>query len=396
MTGNMTTWKKTFRIRWWGTLVAVVWVAGMLGCEPKAPTEKKRERKPAPVAVAKVERGTIDAFRTFSGSLEASASFTISAKVGGRVAQMLVDIGDAVQQGMVVARIDDEEYAQALKQARADMMVARANLAEAKSLLEISGRTLERSRTLLERGVTSEAELDTVRSDYLARGARVAVLEAQVTRAKATLQQNKIQLGYATVKAVWAGDASERVVAERFVDDGAIVAANSPLYRIVDLSPVIAVFHVPEKEYGSLAPGQTVTMETDAWPGETFAGKILRIAPVFQDNSRQARVEVTLPNGDERLKPGMFVKTGVKVRSVENARIVPADAIVNREDSQGVFVVDAPTRLVKWRPVTVDVRQGDRVAIQGTGVDGLVVTLGQQLIEDGAEVIWDLNAGSAK
>jgi RND family efflux transporter MFP subunit len=378
------------------TLVAVVWVAGVLGCEPKAPTEKKRERKPAPVAVAKVERGRIDAFRTFSGSLEASESFTISAKVGGRVAQMLVDIGDAVQKGMVVARIDDEEYTQALKQAKADMMVARANLAEARSLLEISGRTLERSKTLLGRGVTSEAELDTVRSDYLARGARVAVLEAQVTRAKATLQQSKIQLGYATVKAVWAGDASERVVAERFVDDGAIVAANSPLYRIVDLSPVVAVFHVPEKEYGSLAPGQTVTMETDAWPGETFAGKILRIAPVFQDNSRQARVEVTLPNGDERLKPGMFVKTGVKVRSVENAVIVPADAIVNREDSQGVFVVDAPTHLVKWRPVTVDVRQGDRVAVQGTGVDGLVVTLGQQLIEDGAEVIWDLNAGSAK
>ena len=389
-------WKKTFRIRWWGMLVAAIWVAAVMGCEPKAPTEKKRERKPAPVAVAKVERGTIDAFRTFSGSLEAGASFTISAKVGGRVAQMLVDIGDAVQKDMVVARIDDEEYAQALNQAKADMMVARANLAEARSLLEISGRTLERSKTLLGRGVTSEAELDTVRSEYLARGARVVVLEAQVTRAKATLQQSKIQLGYATVKAVWAGDASERVVAERFVDDGVVVAANTPLYRIVDLSPVVAVFHVPEKEYGSLQAGQTVTMETDAWPGETFEGTISRIAPVFQDNSRQARVEVTLPNADQRLKPGMFVKTGVKVKSVADAVIVPADAIVNREDTQGVFVVDKSTHLVRWRPVTVDVRHGDRVAVQGDGVDGLVVTLGQQLIEDGSEVVWEFNTGSGK
>ncbi|MBN2715224.1 MAG: efflux RND transporter periplasmic adaptor subunit, partial [Deltaproteobacteria bacterium] len=255
-------------------------------------------------------------------------------------------------------------------------------------MLEPSGRTLERTQTLRGRGVTSEAELDSVRSEYMAQGAKVAVLEAQVTRAKATFQKAKIQLGESTIKAIWNGDDSARVVAERYVDDGTVVSANTPLLKIVDLTPVIAIFHVPEREYASLKVDQSVSMETDAWPDERFMGRISRISPVFQDNSRQARVEVSIPNEDQRLKPGMFVKTRVKVESVDGAVIVPADAIVNRDDTQGIFVVKKETRIARWRAVTIGIRQDSKVEVQGNDLNGLVVTLGQQLIEDGSKVVW--------
>ena len=369
-------------------MMAVMLVLQGCGGE-KSEKEKKRHSKPAPVAVAPIERGGIDAFRVFSGSLEAGASFVVSAKIGGRVEQMMVDIGDVVTPSMVVARIDDAEYAQALAQAKADLAVVNASLAEAKSLFEISGRTLARTQTLQGRGVTSDAELDTARAEYMAQGAKVAVLDAQAVRAKAALKKAKIQLSDATIQAVWHGDNSARVVAERYVDDGAVVSANSPLLKIVDLTPVTAVFHVPEREYASLKVDQTVMLETDAWPGEKYEGHISRIAPVFQDNSRQARVEVHIPNVEQRLKPGMFVKTQVKVKSVESAVIVPADAIVNRDDTQGIFIVKKGTRIARWRPVTVGIRNSGRVEVRGDDLNGLVVTLGQQLIEDGSQLVWD-------
>ena len=371
--------------------VAAAMLLLLPGCENTSPKKRSRQRPPAPVAVAEVEYGEIDAYRTFSGSLEASASFVVSTKIAGRVEQVLVDIGDGVAREMIVAKIDDEEYRQALAQAKADLLVEKANLAEANGLLEIAGRTLERIRTLRERGVSSEAELDTVRTDFLTKGARVAVLEAQVARAKAALKKAKIQLNDATIQAKWHGDESERLVAERYVDDGAMVTANTQLLKIVDLSPLMAVFFVPEREYGSLKVGQTVLLQTDAFPGERHEGAIARIAPVFQNNSRQARVEVSIPNEDMRLKPGMFVKTQVKVQSVSGAAIVPADAIVNRDDVQGIFVVKKGTRIVLWREVTVGIRQGNRVEVQGDDLEGLVVTLGQQLIEDGSKVSWEVD-----
>lgn len=366
---------------------AALLLAGLSGCSKLSGSDDKQKRPPAPVAVAPIEWGTIEAFRTFSGSLEASASFIVSSKIGGRVEAVLVDIGDPVLQGGVVARIDDGEYRQATQGARADLLVAQANLAEAKSALEIVNRSIDRAKALRERGVTSEAELDSARSDLLAKQARVKVFEAQVTRAEATLKTTQIQLNYADVTAKWAGPAKERVVAERFVDDGAIVSANTPLVRVVELAPISAVFFVPEKDYASLQIGQAVTLNTDAFPGQSDIGVIERIAPVFQNSSRQARVEVTVENADKRLKPGMFVRANVQVDQAEAAAIVPADAIVKRSDTQGVFVVLPDGKTAKWCPVTVGIRHGNRVEVRGEGLQGNVITLGQQLVEDGAPVI---------
>lgn len=336
--------------------------------------------------VAPIERGSIDAYRVFSGSLEASASFVVASKIGGRVKSVLVDIGDEVQPGQKVVIIDDAEYKQAKEQARADLLVAQANLMEAQNLLTITERSMERTKTLSEKGVASAAELDSSQSDLLAKQAKVAVLEAQVVRAKAELKTSNIQLGYAVVDAVWSDAKTPRVVAERFVDEGEVVQANTPLLRIVELKPINAIFFVPEKDYGSLHIGQSVTLHTDAYPDTPETGTIARIAPVFQDSSRQARVEVTIPNETGRLKPGMFVRADVKVDTAASVVIVPTDAIVTRDDTQGIFIVKPGTKIVRWRSVTVGIQHGDNVEVTGTDLTGQVVILGQQLVKDGSRV----------
>jgi RND family efflux transporter MFP subunit len=176
------------------------------------------------------------------------------------------------------------------------------------------------------------------------------------------------------------------VVAERYVDEGQTVAANAPLLRIVEMNPITAVFFVTERDYALLGPGQVVTLRTDAHPGAVFEGRIARIAPVFQASTRQARVEVDVDNSGLRLKPGMFVRASVVLDRVEDAIIVPEQALVRRDGRDGVFVLEKDGQSVTWRMVEVGVREDKRVQVTGEGLDTRVVTLGQQLLEDNSAV----------
>lgn len=340
----------------------------------------------APVEVAAITRGTVTQRGTFSGSLQARAQFTVASRVSARVKRIAVDIGDTVRRGQIVAELDDDEYQQALAEAEAELAVARAGLAIARSALETSIRELERVKTLRERKVISESEADAASALYRARGAEEEAAQAQVTKAAANRQGAKIRLSYLRVAASWTGVDETRVVGERFVEPGDTVAANAPLLTIVDLDPITAVIHVAERDYRFLAPGQAATFAADAYPGEQFEGKVERIAPVFHQGSRQARVELTVSNPDGRLKPGMFVQAVAVLREVQQADIIPAAALTTRGDRAGVFVVAEESKSVVWREVTVGVRDGDRVQVTGEGLTGRVVTLGQQMLADGSQI----------
>jgi len=340
----------------------------------------------APVEVAPIERGEITERRTFSGTLRATAQFMVAPKISGRVERLDVDLADPIERGQVIAVLDSDEYVQSVAQAEADLAVARANLAEAESALEIAERALRRVEQLRERGIASDSQLDAATADHLAKQAQLEVAKAQVTREEAAVETAKIRLGYTNVVAGWTGGDDWRVVAERFVDEGDMVSANIPLVSIVELDPITGEIFVTEKDYARLKTGHSATLVTDAYPGEQFRGHIERISPVFRQNSRQARVELTIDNPEQRLKPGMFIRAAVVLETAEDATIVPDSAITKRNDQQGVFVVDEQTRTVSWRPVTSGIREGDRVQVFGDGLTGRVVTLGQQLVDDGSAI----------
>jgi len=106
------------------------------------------------------------------------------------------------------------------------------------------------------------------------------------------------------------------------------------------------------------------------------------VAPVFREDSRQARVELQVDNDDQRLKPGMFVRVTVDLMEIANATIVPEAALTKRKGATGVFLVDQAGTRVRWREVRVGARSGNQVQLEAQGIVGRVVTLGQQLIED--------------
>jgi RND family efflux transporter MFP subunit len=342
--------------------------------------------QPAPVEVAPIQRGPITLQRTFSGELEALAEFVVAPKVSGRVERVFVNIADTVERGQVAAELDNAEYVQAVAQARADLLVAKANLSEARSALEIADREFKRTESLLERGIASDSEFDAARQDQLARQAQLKVAKGQVTKAESSLETANIRLGYTKVTAGWTGGDDHRVVAERYVDEGQTVAANAPLLLIVELHPIVGVVFVTEKDYAHLQPGQSVSLTTDAFPGEEYTGRIDRIAPVFRKSTRQARVEMTIDNPQHRLKPGMFIRATVVLAQLADATIVPEQALTVRDDKSGVFIVSEDGRSVAWREIKVGIREGDRVQVEGEGLSGRVVILGQQLVNDGSPI----------
>jgi len=342
--------------------------------------------RPVPVEVAEVQFGPIALKRTFSGELEALAEFVVAPKVGGRVERMLVNIADMVKRGQIVAELDNAEYVQAVAQAEADLVVARAKLSEAKSALEIANREFKRTESLANRGITVASDFDVASQNQLAKKAQLKVAAAQVTRAESSLEIANIRIGYTKVTAGWTGGSKHRVVAERYMDEGQTVSANAPLFLIVELHPIVGVVYVTESDYARLKPGQLVKLNLDAYPGEQFTGRIERIAPVFRRSTRQARIEMKIDNPQHRLKPGMFIRATVILDYIPEATIVPEIALTLRNDTSGVFIVSEDGRSVAWHEVKVGFREGDRVQVDGQGLSGRVVTLGQQLVKDGSRV----------
>ncbi len=376
--------------------VGLCLLGALVGCEEDAGGSKTRPA--AAVAVAPITRGRIILRRTYSGTLEAPARFVVASKVSGRVERLNVDLGDEVERGQIVAIIEDDELRQVAAQATAALAVARANLKKANSGLVIARRTLKRTTTLRKRGVSSEAQLDEAKAAVLERKADLEVARADVVRGEAAEGAARIRLQYTRITAEWSGGDNHRVVADRQVSAGALVAENTPIFTIVELDPITGVLFVPEKDYRRVRVGQQGELVTDAFGGETFSARVARIAPVFDPSSRQARVELSADNADRRLKPGMFVRVTLILDAVDNATIVPLSAVTTREDRTGVFVINPDGRTVSWRLVRLGIKEEGRVQILGEheNMTGSVVVLGQQLISEGSVVTIPTSTSAAR
>jgi RND family efflux transporter MFP subunit len=340
------------------------------------------------VHVAPVHSGPVRELRTFSGTLIPRAQFIVAPKISGRLERVFVDLGDPVQRGQIVALLGDAEFVQQVEQARAELDVARANLAEARSDLDIAEKDFLRIELLRAQGITTQAELDLARSKYLAQQARLKVAKAQVNQRLAALRAAEVRLGYTQVRATWPENGHElpRVVGERFADEGATISANAQVLSVLDIAGLRAVIHVTERDYPRLYVGQAANVTLDALPGRVFEGLVSRIAPIFREASRQARIELELDNPEGLMKPGMFIKATLELDRAEKAVLVPTAAIVRRSGEQAVFLVGEDQR-ARFMHVRSGIVEGDLTQIlEPTDLSGNVVILGQHLLEDGALV----------
>ncbi|TVQ29810.1 MAG: efflux RND transporter periplasmic adaptor subunit [Phycisphaeraceae bacterium] len=344
------------------------------------------DRPPIAVEVADVESGLIRDIRVLSGSLEAPSRFVTAAKVGGLIQRMKVDLGDAIEPGQVIAEMDDAEFIQAVAQAEADLAVRQAEHSRAASAHRLAEREFDRSQQLLDRGIASASQLDEISTTLETSAAALRLAEAQVKRAEAALELARIQLGYTKVRAPLSEIEGVGIVAERHQDAGNTVQAGDPIVSVVVLDPLTAVVSITERDYTSLRIGQRATLTTDALPGREFEAEVARVAPVFRESSRQARIELRVENRDLQLRPGMFARVRMTLREENAHAIVPLAAITRRNGVDVVFILDEESQTVKRREVRIGVRENERVALIGDDIDGQVVVLGHQLIDDGSHV----------
>ncbi|MBS63587.1 efflux RND transporter periplasmic adaptor subunit [Salinisphaera sp.] len=372
-------------------LVVAVWAIGYRGGDEAGPGEREAGR--VAVETRPAERRSIDDIREFSGTLEASATLTVAPKIGGQIASIAADIGDDVESGDTLIRLDDEEYRQALAEAEAQLEVAQAQYEQARSDARTAERTLARVRSLNDKGIAATAELDSAEAEASNARATATVARANIAQARAQVQTARIRLGYTEIRAQWPDDERPRQIGERMVEPGDTVAANTPLLRIVAVRPLTAVIQVPEALYPTLAVGQPAQLRIAGAETAAFDAEIARIAPVFDPETRRARVELTVPNAQGRLAPGMFVQVGLVAQRLTSALVVPRAALVRRGGDTGVFVVDSAAGVAHFVPVDVAFTQGDQAALRAPDtLEGPLVTLGQAQLEDGIEVAVDDDA----
>jgi RND family efflux transporter MFP subunit len=372
----------------WIAVALVVAVAVGRQIYLRAATEGSSSRRGTPavaVEVAPVQRADVRDVKVFTGSLFSRARFSVAPKVSGRLVKLLVNVGDTVTNGELVAVLDDEEFARQAEQAEAELNVARASLEESRSALEIAGRELERTTTLRQKKIISQSELDAAQAEYNAQVARHKVAIAQVSQKEAALEAARVRLSYTRIHASWK-DGGPRVVGEKFAEEGDMLSQGSPIVSVLDISSLTAVIHLTEGDYYRVRKGMGVMVSTGALPGRGFAGEVARIAPLLKETSREARVEIDVPNGETLLKPGMFVRVEVEFRRREGATVVPLGALVSRGGVKGVFTADMEAMRAGFVPVTVGIVDGGRAEVVEPPLSGWVVTLGQHLLEDGSSI----------
>ena len=326
------------------------------------------------------ERSTITERLSLIGSLRAKQRVEVMPKASGRLLELRVDRGDRVRAGQIVARLEDDELRQQVRRAEAAQQVARASLAQREAELANRETELERYRNLSADGVVSSQQLETASTNVQVTRAQMSLASAQVAQAEAELEELRIRLGQTEIASPLTG-----IVATRFVDAGAVVSSTTPIFLILDLSTMLTVVNVPERDINKIGVGSSAKVTVDALAGEEFAGRVVRISPILDPQTRTAPVEIELENAGEHLKAEMFARVDLNLATEREVLLVPRDALVYRNDRQGLYVVDGET--ARFQPVATGLTEGDMVEIvEGVGEQDIVVSRGANLLQNGDRI----------
>lgn len=329
-----------------------------------------------------VSRRTMEDRIELVGNLEATATMEIRSNLSEYITKMPYDVGDFVEADTIVAELDDTQLREMSRQSEAAYNVAKALLASAQSKAEQADRRWQRMKSLLDRGVSTENEVEEADSARKVAAAEVDVETARVAEAKAAWDHSLLKLKQTKISAV-----REGFVAAKLQEAGDLARADTAILTLVDLSIVRTVVHVGEYDYARIREGQTATVIADALPDRSFTGKVTRKAPVLEARTRTAAVHIEVANPEFELKPGMHSHVELSVNRRESTASIPIASLVDIEEGRAVFVIKKGETQAERRTVKTGIRQADHVEVlSGVNPGEYVVTLGSHLIEVGQEV----------
>lgn len=339
--------------RHWPALTLIFATAALSGCDMFPDKDKEEEEKPAiPVETTVPGRGDIHAMYSGTAPIEAFADALVIAKVGGEVREILVEEGDDVVSGQVLARLDGDRL-------RLEKDQAEANLRKLQ-------REFQRNNDLKDRGLLSTGDFERI--------------QFEMEALQATYDLARLQLGYTEIRAPISG-----VVAERFIKLGNMIDANAKAFQVTSLEPLVSYLHVPEREYRRIDTGQTASISVDALQGSVFVGRVARVSPVVDPATGTFKITIEVSDSSRRLKPGMFGRINIVYDTHRNALQIPRNAIIEESGQSVVYIVAG--NVVEKRVISTGYSQGGRIeVISGLLDNEEIVIVGQANLKSGSNV----------
>ena len=342
-------------------------------------------RMPMTVEIGAVKRADMSQQLTVVGNLIGAATVETGPKVNGRLETVFVRMGDRVSRGQRLAKIEDRELVEQIKQAKASFDVTAATIRQREADLRLAQTNLDRSRSLFERELIPKQTYDDTEARYQASIAQLDLAKAQYAQSQARLDELDINLANTVITSPVNG-----FIGKRTLDPGAWVTPNSIFLSVVDISVVRIVADVVERDLRRITQGLRADVEVDAFPGEKFTGRVAHVAPVLDPGTRTAQIEIEIANSDFRLKPGMYARVGFTVEKRENTLVVPTSAVVNVGGNNGVFLPskNAENEVAKFKPVQTGMSDQNLVEVSSGLAEGeRIVTTGAAALRDGDRIL---------
>lgn len=356
----MSTW---FRILRWPVIIALI--AGVVLYIRSRPTA---------VDSHDVSRATVVAEVMGTGTLEARVQTTLSPKISGRLAEVLIDQGDHVTAGQLLAKLDDEELAQQVRVAEASVVAAEATMGryraeqqQAESAISQADSEYSRLRKLIAANAVSDSELDQAKEAFESARAGVARASAglvevreQIALAKASLKFQQTRLADTRLLAPFDG-----LVIKRYKDPGAIAVPGTPVVDLISMDQLWVSAWVDETQMGRLRDEQPARVVFRSEPNDSFSGTVARLGKQSDRETREFVVDVRALQLPDNWSIGQRAEVFIEVDRSEDALVIPESFVQVQDGQTGVFVDEAA--MARWRPVQLGVQGQGQVEI----LDGL-------------------------
>ncbi|MGB3726561.1 MAG: efflux RND transporter periplasmic adaptor subunit [Glaciecola sp.] len=338
-------------------LAATLALSGCGQAEAVKETQAKEEVKiiPIPVEVAQVTTGNISSNYTTTAVLEAKEEAFVVARAAGIIEHIMVEEGDYVEKGQILAKLEPERYELSLRRAAADLQ-----------------------------GIEKElAKINKVYNKKLVSDDVYDKLNAQYESAKAMLALAELDLKETTIVAPISG-----YIAERNAKVGNLTESfqRERMFHIVQQKQLYGIVHLPEKELSRVHKEQQATLSITALNNQSVNAFVERISPVIDAQTGTFKVTLRVPNNSNQLKAGMFTQVSLNYDTRTNATLLPRKAMLALDDTFNVFVVD-DTGIAKKVQVDVGYQEGNYIEVTNglTGNETVVIT-GHQNLKDNATV----------
>ncbi|MGH7415588.1 MAG: efflux RND transporter periplasmic adaptor subunit [Candidatus Rokuibacteriota bacterium] len=384
---------------------AALLVALSLAACSRSEAEKPAAKAPAPIPVETVasEARALPGSLDVTGALMADARTDVASETEGRVTQVLIERGQVVETGAVLAGLDEEDARHRLSEAQATeaQTLARLGLTpgeafdprqtpevrQARVTLQRMEVEFQRYDRLVKEGAVSRSEYDLKRNDYLAQKERyeAAINEArqlyQTLRAQgARVAMARKTLGDTTIRAPYAG-----LIMEKLVNVGQFVSKGDKVATLMRVDPLRVELAVPEGAVASVRKGQKVSFTVQTYPDRSFEGSVAYVGPALKADSRALVVEALVPNRRGELRPGLFATARVELPAGPPRPMVPASAVRTEAGVSRLFVVGdgrAELRFVQLGRAV----EGQVEVLRGLEAGERVVTSIPAALGDGAPV----------